>query len=243
MAIGPMSLSIVNWNVEWATPRSRRTPEILTRIIQHNPEVACLTEADHRLLSQQGYAICSQPDYGYALKEGRRKVMLWSKNPWEQVDDVGMDSLPPGRFVAGSTQTSLGQVTVVGICIPWFGSRTRDKRKKRWEDHGDYLVGLTEILDRMAGWRLIVIGDFNQRIGKGSRAPRELQLALQEAFSQNLAIVTSGLALEGRGSIDHIALSSDLELESLGAISNIQEGKKLSDHYGVFAQVSALPAR
>ena len=247
MAIGPMSLSIVNWNVEWATPRSRRTPEILTRISQHNPEVACLTEADHRLLSQQGYTICSQANYGYAISEGRRKVMLWSENPWEQVDDVGMDSLPPGRLVAGSTQTSLGQVTVVGICIPWFGSRTRDKRKERWEDHGDYLVGLTEILERMTGWHLIVIGDFNHIVGqidgKGRRAPRELQLALQDAFSPNLAIVTSGLALEGRGSIDHIALSADLELESLGAISNIQEGKKLSDHFGVFAQVSALPAR
>ena len=236
-----MSLSIGNWNVEWATPRSRRTPEILDRIRQNDPEVVCLTEGDSRLLSQDGYTICSQPDYGYPIKEGRRKVMLWSRNPWEQVDDVGRDSLPPGRFVAGATRSSLGQVTVIGICIPWFGSRTRDKRKERWEDHGDYLVGLREILERMGGQCVIVLGDFNQVIGPGCRAPRELQLALQEAFDPNLAIVTAGLAFQGRGSIDHIALSSELKVESLGAISNIQEGRKLSDHFGVFAQVSNSP--
>ena len=167
--------------------------------------------------------------------------MLWSRNPWEQADDVGLDSMPPGRFVAGVTRTSLGQVTVIGICIPWFGSRTRDKRKERWEDHGDYLVGLREILERRGGQRVILMGDFNQVIGPGCRAPRELQLALQEAFDPNLAIVTAGLTFQGRGSIDHIALSSELKVESLGAIGNIQEGRKLSDHFGVFAQVWDSP--
>ena len=180
-----MSLSIVNWNVEWATPRSWRTPEILDRISQHNPEVVCLIETDNRLLTQKGYAICSQPDYGYPVIEGRGKVMLWSKNPWEQVDDMGLPSLPPGRFITGVTQTSLGQVAVAGICIPWFGSRTRDKRKERWEDHRDYLAGLTSILERVAGQRLIVMGDFNQIVGqmngKGSRAPKELATGAAEA--------------------------------------------------------------
>ena len=238
-----MSLSIVNWNVEWATPRSWRTPEILDRISQHNPEVVCLTETDDRLLTQGGYAICSQPDYGYPVKEYRRKVVLWSKNPWVRVDDVGDDSLPPGRFVAGVTQTCLGQVAVAGICIPWFGSRTRDKRKERWEDHRDYLAGLPGILERAAGQHLIVMGDFNQIVGqmngKGSRAPKELRLALLKAFEPNWKIVTSGLEFQGRGSIDHIALGGDLEAESVGAISNLQEeGKRLSDHFGVFARVS-----
>ena len=42
-----MKLTLVNWNVEWATPGSRRTTEILRRIDRHSPEVVCLTEA-HR---------------------------------------------------------------------------------------------------------------------------------------------------------------------------------------------------
>ena len=55
--------------------------------------------------------------------------MLWSREPWNQVDDNGNDSMPPGRFVSGVTQTSVGEVTVIGICIPWFGSRTEANRK------------------------------------------------------------------------------------------------------------------
>ena len=98
----------VTWNVEWATARSRRTPEILRRIDGHAPEIVCLTETDVRLLSQRGYTICSQPDAGYGIKMSRRKVILWSREPWDEVDDVGLDSMPPGRFVAGVTRTSLG---------------------------------------------------------------------------------------------------------------------------------------
>ena len=155
-----MSLRLVNWNVEWATPASRRSTEILRRVHEHVPEVVCLTETYDGLMSQDGHTICSQSDYGYTLKEGRRKVMLWSREPWEQVDDLGIDSMPPGRFVSGVTQTSAGEVAVIGICIPWFGSRTEVRRKlerkMQWEDHGQYLAGLTEVLRRASPKRLIV---------------------------------------------------------------------------------------
>ena len=181
-----MSLAVVNWNVEWATPRSRRTPEILRRIDQHSPEVVCLTETHTRLLPPDGHAICSGADAGYSVREERRKVLLWSKGPWEQVDVVGSDVMPPGRFVSGVTQTSLGKMTVMGICIPWSGSRTEARRgaerKRRWEDHEQYLAGLTEVLAGAPAKRLMVTGDFNQIIGPGSHAPPELQLALQRAL-------------------------------------------------------------
>ena len=240
-------MKLVNWNVEWATPRSTRRAEILRRIQRHDPEVVCLTETHTGLLSQDGHTICSQPDYGYPMKDGRRKVMLWSREPWEQVNDVGIDSMPPGRFVSGVTQTSVGEIMVLGICIPWFGSRTEarrtSERKKQWEDHEQYLVGLTEILGRVSAKRLIVVGDFNQAIGPGSRAPIKLRSALREAFPPGMNIVTSALAFQGRKCIDHIALSHDLAFTSLEVISNIHEGTNLSDHFGVVAGLSALPSR
>ncbi len=168
--------------------------------------------------------------------------MLWSREPWEQVYDVGIDSMPPGRFVSGVTQTSVGEVAVIGICIPWFGSRTeasrKMERKMRWEDHEQYVAGFTEILGRADAKRLIVMGDFNQTIGLGGRAPLELRLALRNAFSPSMRIVTSDLVFEGRRSIDHIALSADWAVNSLGVISNIHEGRKLSDHFGVAADLS-----
>ena len=108
----------------------------------------------------------------------------------------------------------------------------------RWQDHEECLVGLTEIFERVEAKRLIVMGDFNQRIGQGSRAPRALRLALQEAFEPKLRIVTADLAFQGRKSIDHIALSADWAVGSVDAISNIHGDRKLSDHFGVAAGVS-----
>ena len=113
-----MPLRLVNWNVEWATPKSPRRDEILRRIRNHEPELVCLTEAHKDLLSQEGHTISSQADYGYPIKKGRRKVLLWSRNPWEQVVDLRCESLPPGRFVSAYTQTSVGEIKVVGACIP-----------------------------------------------------------------------------------------------------------------------------
>jgi len=238
-----VALSIITWNVEWATPRSPRTPHLLSRIDRHAPDVICLTETHHDLLSQRGNSICSRPDSGYGIKKGRRKVVLWSRQPWREVDDLGIDILPPGRFVSGVTQTPLGDVTVVGVCIPWFGSRSEkwrgDARKKHWEDHESYLDGLRQVLAGFPAERVIVIGDFNQSIGPTSRAPVKLRSALQSAFPQDMRIVTSDIAFEGRTSIDHIALSADLAATSMSPLSNLREGKKLSDHFGVAARLSA----
>ena len=237
-----MSLRIVNWNVQFATPRSWRTPEILGRIDGHEPEIVCLTETHDELLARGGHAICSRADYGYGVQKNRRKVLLWSSEPWRQVDDLGSGSLPPGRFVSGVTRTSVGEVAVIGVCIPWFGSRTEARRgaesRGRWEDHEEYLAGLTEVLKRVEAKRLIVMGDFNQAIGKGSRAPRALRQALQEAFSPNLRVATADLVFQGRKSIDHVALSADWVVDSLAAISNVHGERKLSDHFGVAADVS-----
>ena len=68
-------------------------------------------------------------------------------------------------------------------------------------------------------------------------------MALQEAFNPSLRIVTSDLVFQGRKSIDHIALSADWAVDSVDAISNIHEGRKLSDHFGVAAEVSVQPVR
>ena len=82
------------------------------------------------------------------------------------------------------------------------------------------------------------MGDFNQAIGKGCRAPRNLQVKLREAFPPSMAFTTADLEFHGRKSIDHMVLSEDLAVESLDAISNVEEGIRLSDHFGVAASVS-----
>ena len=174
-------MKLVNWNVEWTTPRSSRRGEILRRIEQYDPEVICLTET-HIDLLPNGYVIASNPDYGSPIKKGRRKVLLWSRMPWEQNDDVGNCSLPPGRFVSGVTHTSIGTVTVLGVCIPWPNARVNTasithkewEGRKRWDDHRQYLRNLPEMLDRASGRRMIVAGDFNQQLPKSRSTPADV---------------------------------------------------------------------
>lgn len=235
-----VAMRVVTWNVEWAAPRSRRAAEILSRIERLGPEVVCLTETGDALLSDAGCRISSQPDYGYAITAGRRKVMLWSREPWERVDDVGLASMPPGRFVSGVTKTSIGEVTVVGVCIPWSGSRTEpwrgQERRGRWEDHERYLAGLAEVLARIPVERRIIAGDFNQTVGFGSRAPQRLGTALLGAL-RGMTIATSDVVFDGRRSIDHIALSADLMAGSTDVVSNAHGATRLSDHFGVVVDV------
>lgn len=238
-----MSLNIINWNVEWATPRSARTPEIRRRIDLHSPEIVCLTETHTELLTQDGYTICSGADAGYSIREERRKVLLWSREPWQQVDDVGSDLLTPGRFVCGVTQTSLGEITVMGICIPWSGSRTEARRgaqrKRRWQDHEQYIAALCDHLRQAPSERLIIMGDFNQRIGQYGSTPLKLRAALRSAFPPRMTIATAAIGFQGRRTIDHIVLTEDLAAESLSTISNVHGERRLSDHFGIAATLSA----
>ena len=237
-----MTMNLINWNVQWATPRSQRTSEIRQRIDGYSPDIVCLTETHTGLLSTGGYVICSQPDYGYPLRKNRRKVVLWSREPWDRIDDVGHEGIPPGRYVSGVTRTPIGNVTVIGTCIPWRGSRAEkyreSERKKHWEDHARYLEGLSELLKGLQDRPLIVLGDFNQRISQGKSVPAYLQLALQDAMPKHFTIATSALGHRGRRCIDHVALSEELAAESLSVISNICGERKLSDHYGVAATLS-----
>ena len=47
----------------------------------------------------------------------------------------------------------------------------------------------------------------------------------------------AGVEIWGRRSIDHIALSEDLMVQSLEVASSLHDGCKLSDHFGVAAEV------
>ena len=196
-----MTMSLVNWNVEWATPRSKRTPEIHKRLDEHSPDVVCLTETHTEVLPQSEYLICSRPDAGYKVREYRRKVVLWSRAPWEHIDGQGHESMLPGRYVSGVTQTPIGEVTVIRVCIPWSLSRTEGRRgpeqKRHWEDHETYLEDLSELLKGARDRPLIVTGDFNQKIGQRGSAPRKLRSALQDTMPEHLFIASKSIPFSG----------------------------------------------
>ena len=67
-AEGPiMPLTIINWNVQWASSRSPRGSEFLRRSLTHSPEIICFTEAYTSLMAEAGYVISPEPDCGYPI--------------------------------------------------------------------------------------------------------------------------------------------------------------------------------
>jgi len=232
-------MRIVNWNVEWATLKSRRGPIILNRICDQNPEIICLTEGYLNFLPDNGHVVTSDADYGYPIVKGRRKVILWSRMPWTNVNSLRHQSLPPGRFVRADTETSIGTLSVVGVGVPWNMAHVSSGRRNRqpWEDHLNYLSGLDEILVKEKE-PLVIVGDFNQRVPR-KRAPINVYHKMEEVITGNLSVLTTGeIAGIGKQTVNHIIHSRDLEGTRVFGLSNTSEQvKHLSDHYGIVADL------
>ena len=258
---------LINWNIEWADPsgrpqklkdKSRLRQEIGQRIEQHDPDVVCLTEAPAEtsgLLAGGGRTIHSQTDspllYGYKSSKGY-KVLLWSKRPWRNADNLAVAD-PPGRFVSGLTQTLWGDdLLVIGVCIPYMGSRTRSAAKRdRGQDHLEYLRTFNGLRKRLlaAHKYAVLVGDFNQYLGSELKTPfvtepcKEMLSQVLESFPDTAAIPTRADKLEfnGRPGLDHICLQGLRAREPLKIIDNkADSGEELSDHFGVAADLEKI---
>ena len=227
-------LTVATWNTEWRQPGSADADLIVARLAEQRPDIVCLTEACAGLLDGDGHIIESDPDYGYPLITGRRKVLLWSRVPWEAVDTLGDPELPPGRFVAGRTMTSIGPVAVIGVCIPWREAHVRSGSRDRapWQDHLAYLAGLRRIVAER-GARTLVIGDFNQRIPR-RYSPPDVFAALEAALGAFRVATVGAIAPIGKAAIDHVAHSADLSAHTVTGLSNLaSDGRAISDHFGL----------
>ena len=188
------SVRIGTWNVEWAS--SPRRPLLTEVLAAPDCDILAVTEGDAGILAKAGHVIDAGTDWGYPVPKaspGRRKVLLWSRRPWTPVFDALQDALTGGRLVAGMTETPVGEVTVVGVCIPWGGAHVNSGRRDRtqWQDHLDWLHGFERLSYARPGRRTIILGDFNQRSPKGGK----LHSALQRAFARS-RIPTCGFMAE-----------------------------------------------
>ncbi len=230
-------MKIVNWNVEWATSRSQKGHRIREIIMEINPAVICFTESTFGMEPGFGHIITSESDYGYPnLGDDRRKVLLWSKQPWRDVDSVGSSDLPGGRFVSGITQGT----RFIGICIPWRDAHVRTGRKDRaiWQDHMQYLAALKPLLYRLRNDPVptCIIGDFNQRIPR-NRQPQKVYQPLKEILNTQWQAATAGILDEnGKQLIDHVITNPGLSAKIEKIIpKRSAEDLPLSDHVGIVA--------
>jgi endonuclease/exonuclease/phosphatase family metal-dependent hydrolase len=187
-------------------------------------------------VDEPGHVIENEADYGYGDRyPGRRKVILWSRQPWHSVDCLSNEPMPSGRFASGVTKTPIGDVHVIGVCIPWRDAHVRTGRHDRepWEDHLAYLDGLDVVLresrDSTSG---IVVGDFNQRIPR-KYTPRRVADRLTSVFEDWNIVTTGCIPVVSRQAIDHVALRGDIEAVSVEAWDRVDDqGNRLSDHDG-----------
>lgn len=229
------------WNLRWARPESPRGKLIHQQIAAANPDIAILTETAGLGFFEGGEAIRSSSDYGYPAPDHRRKVHLWSRWGWRDIDPIGTDALPPGRFVAATTETPAGPLRVIGVCIPWSAAHVSTGRKdrRRWEDHERYLRGMQQILEAApAATPLLLGGDFNQRIPR-KRQPQAMHRLLIEALEPRLALATGGtIPVVEKHAIDHLCHTSELGLTSLRGIPpEHPSGINLSDHFGLVVEL------
>jgi exonuclease III len=232
-------VKVATFNCEWRPTVSSDADIIRERVFDHNPDVVCFTEAYADFANGSGFTISSEEDYGYSIVPGRRKVLLWSKQPWKPIQSAVPASMPPGRFVAGTTATEFGDVDVIGVCIPWAHAhvKTGNRNREPWEDHRAYLAALDEWLLSTPS-RTILVGDFNQRIPQLYQ-PVDMFRLLQQVVLRRFNAATSG-QIEGadKQAIDHICHSPDLRSVFAKAISNMRpDGGRISDHFGAVVSI------
>jgi endonuclease/exonuclease/phosphatase family metal-dependent hydrolase len=226
-------MKCLTWNLEWASAKSNRIKPIQQKIAEADPDVICYTEVIRTVLPD-GYAIEADADYGYSNTGDKRKVILWSKTPWTEVDSFGDPKLPSGRFISGVT----GGIRFVGVCISWKDAHVTTGRKDRvpWQDHLLFCVGLENALTRYSSQEqpICILGDYNQRIPR-YRQPIRVAQALMKAIPDDFTIATRGMAdADGKFLIDHILTSPTLKTEITEIIPRFAEdGTRLSDHVGV----------
>lgn len=235
-------MNLILWNTEWADPHAPAGKYIKEFAESEKPSIICYTEVREGLHPGDGHLIESSPDYGYKGTTGKRKVSLWSAEPWEEADTEGDENIPTGRFISGISHG----IRFVGVCIPWKEAHVRTGRKDRsaWEDHTTYLKGLKKIISRYAKQKypICILGDYNQRIPRKYQPEHVFQL-LNDIIDKHFQTHTSCiLDPEGKQLIDHISVSSELSVSIKKIHPKITgDGIELSDHVGIVAELVRSP--
>lgn len=242
----PDELTVVTWNVEWATPRRRRDA-IRERLAALDADVIVLTEGDRGVLPEGGQWIDGGGDWGYRSPDPeRRKVILWSKHRLLPADALGLSdgAMPPGRLAAAKVVTTRGLITFFAVCIPWRDAHVRTGRAdaRPWDEHIAYLQGVAPVFGRgrFLG-EACILGDFNQRIPR-HRAPEEVHAALMRSLMGYTVVTEGHVPGLAEPVVDHIATTPGLEVTGVAGIDRHEdgpgEGRPLSDHHLVMCRLS-----
>ena len=244
-------MRILNWNTQIASPRgvNGRFEVVQAIVAGYDGDIICLTEAYPETLPSGGHIVSSGPSgWGRHERLGARKVLLWSKNPWRETDQIGSERLPEGRFVSAVTEACGVAVNVVGMCIPFHNYRYdkswAEKRKAIWQGASEYLDALREEVLQQDKYcrRTILIGDYNMQIPPSTYPypSQEVNRKREETFADWQIPTALDRDITGldKPLVDHIALTADFRVRSISVIDRYgSEILSLSDHNGVCVDI------
>lgn len=104
-------MKLLNFNTAWAKPGGAVGERVARILTEADADLICLTEAFPDLVAGTGHAITCDDRSGYVYPDDRKKVLLWSREPWSDVSTGDGSAMPGGRFVSGVTQG----MRVVGV--------------------------------------------------------------------------------------------------------------------------------
>lgn len=232
-----MDVRVATWNTEWATATSERGARVGALIRAIDAEVFVVTEGSAALLPTNGHVMDGGDQWGYGQEPRRRKVLAWSRSPWHDVGRLEHGA-GAGRVVMGTTDTSVGPVQVIAVCIPWRDCHVRIGRRNTvpWAEHIECCAQLKAMARSPATDRpTVAAGDFNQRVPRHGQ-PVEVFEALEHAL-HGLTVQTGDVTAVGR-LIDHIATTDRLVGSTVRAWPGKNEQGSLSDHLGVVLELS-----
>lgn len=234
---------IACWNSERHEPQAWQWQELKRRLLEANPNVICCPECWLDYFDSSWHPIFSEHLSGQRNSQNERKIGLWSRNPWTNVDTVGSSEIPPGRFVRGTTEVEGTEIEVIGLCIPYAMSNVRVGRggRTKWEEHRLYLQSLGELIRPSLSRPTIVLGDFNQRIPRTKWGAKQMAAMLEAALAEYRVWTEALLPGLEEPVVCHIAGSSHFALERSWGETREHLGKPLSDHDGVFAEIGIKP--
>lgn len=234
MTASAESARVLTWNVERKRPDSPLGSAGVELLFSYEPDVMALTEVRTSFPVRHGHALWCEPPRGRPLPRTNAELLLWSREPWRDVDRIGTEGLDQTRFVSATTDTAIGPLRVIGVCIPWHTAEVTypiDVKRKPWELHIRFLELLPEVL-AASDLPTVVAGDFNQQVPRVKYGNRAAAEAMAAAFA-DFDVITAGQLNGGeRPGIDHIAVSSHLAASKTWAWPNVIDGQRLSDHEG-----------
>lgn len=229
---------VLTWNLERKVIGSNKAKAAVDYLFSQSPDVMAVSETHTNFPLEGGHVVWARPPFG-RFAETERKILIWSRRPWRDIDDLGLPELPEGRFISAVTDTENGPIRFVGVCIPYHMADVIYCHKNRapWEQHKRYLEMLPKILDRYSE-PIIIVGDFNQRIPRiknGNKVAAELLEKTFENFNIVSRDIPKGCDKQG---LDHIALGQGIQPTKIWGWPKTLNGQVLTDHDGSGCDIS-----